>query len=191
MDDAVQHGKEARIERISALHAALYRSIIASNPRPWIELDLTMQQLKVLLLLHFTGPHNVSTLAERLGVRLPTVTGVLDRLVEHGLIVRDHDRHDRRVVQVRLSPEGGRLIERLHSSNLAILTRLLQRLEAGDLDALERGLLALKRVQEGELDQATAAPLPAVRGGSDRSVETGARGAVTMQPALRAHGSGG
>ncbi len=87
-------------------------------------------------------------------------------------------------------PRGGRLIERLHSSNLAILTRLLQRLEAGDLEALERGLLALKRVQEGDLNSATTAPA-AAPGGSGRSVETGGSGAVTMQPALRANGSGG
>ena len=51
-------------------------------------------------------------LAASLAVTLSTVTGIVDRLVEHQMVVREEDPHDRRLVVCRLraaaprSPSG-------------------------------------------------------------------------------------
>lgn len=48
----------------------------------------------------------VGDLAARLGVRPPTVSQLLETLVERGLVERYADEHDRRAIRVRLSLQG-------------------------------------------------------------------------------------
>src|SRR5579875_4210997 len=76
--------------------AALVRVIALTDPQPWMNLDLTMPQFKVLLLLWHMRRARVSVLAEQLGVHLSTISGILDRLVEAGFVCREDDAEDRR-----------------------------------------------------------------------------------------------
>ena len=58
-----------------------------ANSPEFLEIDITMPQAKVLYLLT-AGDLHMSELVARLGVTLPTVSGIVDRLVEHGLVGR-------------------------------------------------------------------------------------------------------
>ena len=48
----------------------------------------------------------VSEISKHLNVRMPSVTPILNKLEQHGLITRRIDEHDRRVILVTLTPEG-------------------------------------------------------------------------------------
>lgn len=142
------------------LQVRFYRLLRALGPDdPWLLLELTMPQLKVLLLLSAQGPSRVGALARALRVTLPTVTGVLDRLVEHGLVRRDDDPLDRRLVISRLTDRGQDVVDRLQEASRARLTRVFESLESDDLFAhvtsLERVLAAAERLAAD--DQATTA----------------------------------
>ena len=60
-----------------------------------------------------SGPSTVSTLAERAFSQQPTLTKVLDRMAEQGLVTRLEDAHDRRRVSVRLTDKGEALAAEL------------------------------------------------------------------------------
>ncbi|RBQ19081.1 MarR family transcriptional regulator [Spongiactinospora rosea] len=92
-----------------------------------------MRQLQVTVLLSSLGSASGQDLARHLGVSLATVTGIVDRLVRHGLACRHEDPDDRRVRRVELTPKGKALIEELQDAGLAGLRRLLDHL---DLDTL-------------------------------------------------------
>jgi DNA-binding MarR family transcriptional regulator len=68
----------------------------------------------------------VSQLAHDLGVSVPTVTGMADRLVEAGMIKRVHSETDRRVVLLRLSRDGREVAERLWIVLEDLITRILR-----------------------------------------------------------------
>ncbi|MHB1064824.1 MAG: MarR family winged helix-turn-helix transcriptional regulator [Georgenia sp.] len=73
-----------------------------------------------------------------------TMTNRIDRLVSHGLVVRAADEHDRRVVKVRLTPEGKAKVDAAMSTLLSAERGLLAELtpeERRDLSALLRTLL--------------------------------------------------
>jgi DNA-binding MarR family transcriptional regulator len=70
---------------------------------------ISSTQLHVLFMLMCDGQSTMSHLAESLHVSLPNVTGLIDRMVEHGLVERGRDEDDRRVVTV-LATEAGRSI---------------------------------------------------------------------------------
>ena len=70
----------------------------------FLGLDITMAQAKVLFLVRATGSIQMSDLVARLGVTVPTVTGIVDRLVERDLVVRRGMPDDRRRVSSSRSP---------------------------------------------------------------------------------------
>ena len=90
--------------------------------------QLTLQQLRVMHILYCDGPTRVSTLAHQLEVSTPTVTGILDRLVQRGMTSRDDDPSDRRVVLNLLTPLGRQVIDALHPVQAEHLNRVVERL---------------------------------------------------------------
>jgi long-chain acyl-CoA synthetase len=69
------------------------------------EVDLTLPQYRVLAILA-DGSEAASGLAERLAVRPPSVTAVIDGLVTRGLVDRRQEDSDRRRVALRITEEG-------------------------------------------------------------------------------------
>ena len=102
--------KEELIEHILQLGEKAFRELIPILPTEWLQLDLTMPQLKVVLLLFLNGPARMSDIASALDVSLATATGVVDRLVERDIVVRESQPEDRRVVLCRLSEKGQKMI---------------------------------------------------------------------------------
>lgn len=105
--------KEKLIEGILQLGDKAFRELVPMLPKEWLHLDLTMPQLKVVLLLFLEGPSRMSAISSALGVSLATATGVVDRLVERDIVLREGDPEDRRVVLCRLSDKGEELISSL------------------------------------------------------------------------------
>lgn len=117
-----------------ALQTRIYRLLRTLEPAdPWLTTELTMPRIKVLMLLNAQGPSPVGALARAMGVTLPTVTGVLDRLVEQGLVRRDDDPSDRRLVISRLTEHGQEVVDQLQQANRARLERLYGAMSEADL----------------------------------------------------------
>ncbi len=125
----------------------------------FLGLDITMPQAKVLYLVRVPGSIPMSDLVARLGVTVPTVTGIVDHLVERGLVVRRVTPADRRRVVIEITPAGVDLIDGLRELNATQLRGLLAVLDDEEIrvvraffDVLDRGLARLA---------ATPADLPA------------------------------
>src|SRR5437764_6529192 len=141
------HGKKELARMVVGLSADLKRLMAASGADAWMDLqNITVKQLKVMLILSQRGPETVTTLAHQLDVHISTVTGILDRLVQQKLVQREEDPEDRRHVISRLTPAGEEVLHRLYyGAGQQDLTRRLEILDIEDLRALERGLHALVR----------------------------------------------
>ena len=122
-------------------------------PDAWFRLELTMSQLKVLLWLHSHGLSRVSEVAAALGTTQAVASGVLDRLVHHGLVERMGDPADRRVVLCGLSEDGRSLAHRLWQSGIEQGRALLEAMTLEELqqvrDTVEMVFRVVKRMQSG------------------------------------------
>src|SRR5258707_9537135 len=69
---------------------------------------LSLQQLNVLTILQGQPDHTatVNVIRESLIDRMPNVSRLLNKLMDKGLIKKDRDLSDQRVVYIRLTPEG-------------------------------------------------------------------------------------
>jgi DNA-binding MarR family transcriptional regulator len=122
---------------------------MASLPN-WITTEMTLSQLKTIILLEFYGPMTVSELARRLGVGNPAASLLVQQLVEQELVERSEDSKDRRRTYVRPTARGSSLIAARREMIKVSLGRWLNRLGDEDLVSLQRGLDALLRVAQEE-----------------------------------------
>lgn len=136
------------IEGILVLTDQAFRELFPILPKEWLRLDLTMSQLKVVLLLFTGGPTRMSDVASALGVSLATATGVVDRLVERDVVDREGDPEDRRVVLCRLSEKGENLIGGLWHLSRERTRALLQALDPQQLSLIAEMLKGLLRAGE-------------------------------------------
>jgi len=144
-----QEPKQAElIERILQLGEKAFRELIPILPTEWLQLDLTMPQLKVVLLLFMNGLTRMSDIASALGVSLATATGVVDRLVERDIVVRESQPEDRRVVLCRLSEKGQKLIGGLWQLARDRLKELLEVVATSQLQLITEALEALLEAGE-------------------------------------------
>lgn len=128
---------------IAALIAATMSSSLIGGADFWAKLDLTMPQLKIILLLGQVGSASVSWLAARLDVSPPNVTGILDRLQQHGWIERTSDPQDRRVVRVVLTERAQQLLRDMNRIGDERMTAIIREMSAEDQLALRQGLNGL------------------------------------------------
>jgi DNA-binding MarR family transcriptional regulator len=91
----------------------------------------------------------LTDLSERLLIRPPSVTGVVDRLERAGLVARAGSTTDLRAKLVRLTPEGHRLVERVLDVHAGRIQELMGGLSAAEQAELERLLVRLERHLEG------------------------------------------
>jgi long-chain acyl-CoA synthetase len=84
--------------------------------------DLSLSQYRILGLLA-EGSAMSSSLAERLAVRPPSVTAVIDGLVARGLVDRTQSENDRRRISLGITAEGEVVLD---SADRAVNDRLEQ-----------------------------------------------------------------
>jgi DNA-binding MarR family transcriptional regulator len=96
------------------------------------------------------GPCWISEFYRVLGEKPSTLTSILGRLEEAGLLSRKLNRQDKRSRLVYLSPEGKRLALKLRGLYEEFEAALLQRLQESDLASFERIATAISKVTSVE-----------------------------------------
>ena len=134
---------------------------IASSHAPdLMEVGVTMSQAKVMYLVAAGQGMRMSELAAHLGVSISTMSGLVDRLVDHALLARHDDPADRRQVVVTITATGSGHLERFRELNAARMRRLLSRLGDAELDVVERATRMLAAAADDEF------PITGIRVGS-------------------------
>ena len=126
------------------------------------ELNKTYQvsapQLSSLLALYENGPLPTSQIAKYIMVNSSTVTGIIDRLEQKGLVQRSRISTDRRVITVTLTDKGRELAEHAPPPIQEKIVEGLQKLPPHEIEKIVQALTKLTYmldVQDLEVDQIT------------------------------------
>jgi len=126
---------------VELLRELLHAFLMASVPA-WVDLQLTLPQLRTIFIVAHNKTSSVMQIASHLGIGEPTASHLTDKLVRAGLVDRSDDPMDRRRAIVRLSPEGEGLIEKLLGWE-EFLGGWLDKVPEQDLARFRRGLNAI------------------------------------------------
>jgi DNA-binding MarR family transcriptional regulator len=103
-------------------------------------LGLTPSRTHLLWEVGQRGPVPQRVLAQALKVTPRAVTGLVDALVEAGLVTREPHPRDRRATLVTLTAQGETLVTQLKRDHEALAHALFAPLSRSELDRFRRGL---------------------------------------------------
>jgi DNA-binding MarR family transcriptional regulator len=126
---------------------------------PWPNLDLSMSQFKVLMMLVLTGGLMGRELAERLGVGASAVTPLVDKLVKEKLARREPDPTDRRVTWIRPTAQAQKLSERVQAVNRSVFGEIADAVPDSEVAEVRAALAKLLVAASGVFREA-ASPDP-------------------------------
>jgi DNA-binding MarR family transcriptional regulator len=105
--------------------------------------SLSLTAITVLGALERSGPQRITTLAAAEGVTQPSMTQLVQRLEQRGLVARLSDPADGRVALVRVTNEGIAALAERRGRNAERVASLLADLPEADVRALAEGLAAV------------------------------------------------
>ena len=126
----------------------LNRQLHTGRLDEWEGLDMTIPQIRTLVLLERMGPLRMGNIAIYLGRALSATTTVMDRLVEKGLVDRVADPSDRRVVICQLSELGEQAITRFWRIGRERLQIVVDLLDEEQLETVVQGFELIRWAEE-------------------------------------------
>ena len=135
-------------------------------PEKWKNsfLDYSKNEIFVLIYVYRKGSVNMSEIAEYIDVPLNTATGIIGRLEKKGVVIRQRDTEDKRVVTVSMTPEGmqvlrdelnsisfyyNHLMDSLSEEEKILLLKILSKLmDAVTMDLSERTKPGEKKIRK-------------------------------------------
>lgn len=135
------------LELADALHSAAIR-LLRRVRHVDQQSGLSPARLSALSVVMFAGPLPVGRLAAAEGVKSPTMTGIVNGLVEEGLVERRRAAGDLRSVDVAVTAKGRRLFNAARRRRVEAVADLLRGLPKAELAKVQRAVDILRRVLE-------------------------------------------
>lgn len=108
--------------------------------------SVTAAQLNCLLALHENGPLPPSQISKMVMVKSSTITGIIDRLEQKGLLRRLRNSPDRRVITIQLTASGEKLADNAPPPIQQKILDGLAKLSKGDIERIVNSLRMITRM---------------------------------------------
>lgn len=108
--------------------------------------SLSLNQLSAMGTLARLGPITLGELASAERIQPPSMTRTVSALEQRGLVARESDSDDRRLVIVRLSDEGMRMLAADRRRRDAWLNQRLRELTSDEREVLRRAVPVLEKL---------------------------------------------
>jgi len=119
--------------------------------------DLSVPQFRTLTFLSRQAGASLSQVAEHIGLTLPSMSSLVEGLVERKLILRNTHSVDRRRVTLTLTARGQSVLEAAHGATQAALAEKLAALAPQDRTIVVQAMQAVRPIFEpdtyGETDR--------------------------------------
>ena len=121
------------MESFSQINKAIYRLVKADADR----IGITVVQLKAIYMLSYNPNISLGELAEKLRLTNSTVSGVIDRLVQNGLVERIVPPENRRMVSIHLTEKGKNMLDNHFLSESILINKLNEVMDLPEEDIEE------------------------------------------------------
>lgn len=108
-----------------------------------VQNEITPQQMRVLLTLHYAGPLTASALARETGMAVANNSVMCKRMAQAGLVNRRRHPQDERQVLISLSPKGRGLVTRFKRATAPAAAMVARQLGAKEINRINAGLARL------------------------------------------------
>ena len=145
MSESSENARDRALGHIETLLVAISVRSLPHRVGSLLDARLTLKQLKTLASLAGADSRTLTSLAADFEVSLPTMSGILDKLVQRGLIERAANLEDQRSRHLRLTPLGHAVIGEIVAPEPHLGSEIVAGMDTRELEALEVGLSAVNR----------------------------------------------
>lgn len=129
--------------------------IISATPK--LGTDMKLSQLRALYAFRDRDRLTMRELADTIGVKMPTMTMMIDSLVKDNIVARERDEHDRRRVNVWLTEKGKRVRRSFLEQRQRVARMIFERVDAEDRKELLRSLGSVCAILKKAFNQPSVA----------------------------------
>lgn len=137
-------------DRIGRVMPVIAKGFTKQHMAEFYKLKITMPQMAILNLLQIQKESRMTDLARNVGVTTAAMTGVVDKLVRDGYVLRASDPKDRRIVRVRPTARGQRLVEKINDKRRQMIMHMFGKISQAERDEYLRILMHIKEHMEEE-----------------------------------------
>ncbi|MCX5700398.1 MAG: MarR family transcriptional regulator [Candidatus Omnitrophica bacterium] len=114
--------------------------------------QITPPQILILEFLNRKGPSKMTDIARFMGTSTAASTGIVNRLVKSGYVIRSFDENDRRIVKIKINPKGLDLAKKISFNRRNMLINIFGRISEQDRFDYLRILKKIKDnlIEEGD-----------------------------------------
>jgi len=132
----------ALVETIISFKPMFYKTL--GKPLP-MNSDISPGAYYVMMYLKKYDSLSMSDLGKMLLISKPNVTTLVNRLITKGFVLRSSDKHDRRIIMIRLSSKGAQFVEK---NNSKYTDRIKKKLMSLSDPELEKFSISFQTVKE-------------------------------------------
>jgi DNA-binding MarR family transcriptional regulator len=136
------------------------RDLVGVALRSVEQLDMSLPQFRLLLVLHELGRATSTQCAQALNVVGSSVTRLADRLHASGHLLRGADPANRSVVTLELTEQGRRVVRQITARRRRELARVLDRLDPQQRAACAAALRSLHELLGDQYAEDLYSPVP-------------------------------
>ncbi|MFA5085532.1 MAG: MarR family transcriptional regulator [Candidatus Omnitrophota bacterium] len=115
-------------DKIEEVVPAVMRELSKMQTNELFKGKITLPQFFVLNHLYRQGESKMSELASVMEVTTAAATGIVDRLVTSGYVVRLYDPRDRRVINIKLTQKGSNAVQKISHQRKQITSEVFSKI---------------------------------------------------------------
>jgi DNA-binding MarR family transcriptional regulator len=100
-------------DKVTELIPVIMKEYVKHQVDEFDKLKITMPQFFVLELVNRQGEAKMSDLAKFVNVTTAAMTGIVSRLVKNNYVIRVSEPDDRRVINIKLTPKGAKVVREM------------------------------------------------------------------------------
>lgn len=110
------------------------------------EFGMPLSHVQVLVMLDHRGSLSITEISQSFGIAKPNITPLVDRLIEEGLVMRERNSADRRVVNVVICEKGRERLADIYRALCDNLFDWTRSLSSEDMAAFNEALETIVRL---------------------------------------------
>ncbi len=107
---------------------------------------ITLPQFLILDFLSQQGESKMTALAHFMHVTTAAMTGIVDRLVGYGYVVRVYEPEDRRIIKIKLTPRGNELVRKINAQRRRMVIKIFGSISEADRQDYLRILMQIHNI---------------------------------------------
>ena len=119
---------------------------IRSQMRSRRSLDLTVPQFRTLAFVNRNKGSSLCEVADHMGLTSPSMSTLVDGLIERGMMTREEHPADRRRVRLAVTSRGNTILETTTRETLTYLAKKLSNLTLDNREAIVKAMETLRLV---------------------------------------------